>query len=223
MQHFQQPNLQHFQQQNMQHFQQQNMHHVQQQIMQNYQLQQQRIQQQQQQQLKNPKQNEGQTAKSKTKNKQQNKKPGPGNQQIPNLIDLDIPPPPFAEGFQGNAAGFSMRHADSMSNLSDDLMSFGGDDDDRNDDLNDLVCVDDDEGGRVKVVIRGTESVGMTEFARIDFIAKRSFLLHEVWFNENMIQNSNEIRISIAVFEGEHRSDIHSRSIKGVSSKSHTL
>jgi len=217
--HMQQQNMHHIQQQNLHHFQQQNMHHIQQQVMQNYQLQQQRNQQQQQ--LKNPKQNEGQ----KTKNRQQqNRKPGPGNQQIPNLIDLDIPPPPFAEGFQGNApifaAGSSMRHADSISNLSDDLMSFGGDDDDRTDDLNGLVCVDDDEGGRVKVVIKGTESVGMTEFARIDFIAKRSFFLHEVWFNENMIQNSNEIRISIAVFEGEHRSDIHSRSIKGVSSKS---
>lgn len=220
MQQFQHQNMLHFptqlQQlhlQNVQHFQHQNMLHVQQQIMQQ--------RNQQQQSSKNHKQNEGQKGKNK---QQKNKKHGPGNQPIPNLIDLDIPPPPFAEGFTGNvstfATGSSMRHADSMSNLSDDLMSFGGDDDDRIDDLDALVCVDDDEGGKIKVVIKGTESTGVTEFARIDFVAKRSFLLHEVWFNENIIQNSNEIRISIAVFENDQRSDIHSRSIKGVTSKS---
>ncbi|KAL7038187.1 hypothetical protein ACKWTF_009495 [Chironomus riparius] len=208
-QQFQHQNSLQFQLQNMQHLQNQNMHHVQQQIIQQRNL--------QQQPAKNSKQNDAQKSKNR---QQQNKKPGPGNQQIPNLIDLDIPPPPFAEGFHRNltvfpSSGSFMRRADSISNLSDDLMSFKGDDDDTND--AGLVCVDDDEGGKIKIVIKGIESVGTTEFARIDFVAKRSFLLHEVWFNENMIQNSNEIRISIAVFENEQRSDIHSRSIKGVS------
>jgi hypothetical protein len=213
MQHFPHP-MQQFQHQNMNHIQQQNMHHMQQQM---HHVQQQMIKQRAQHQQ--PPKNQNQKPKGR---QQHNKKQGPGNQPIPNLIDMDIPPPPFVEGFQGNStvfpsSGSNMRHADSTSNLSDDLMSFCGDDDD---DLNALVCIDDDDGGKTKIVIKGTESVGMTEFARIDFVAKRSFLLHEVWFNENMIQNSNEIRISIAVFENDSRSDIHSRSIKGVSSKS---
>ncbi|XP_070499897.1 putative uncharacterized protein DDB_G0294196 isoform X2 [Chironomus tepperi] len=158
MQHFQQPNMPlfpnpflnpnmlHFPQQ-MQQFQHHNMHHVQHPNM--HHVQQQRNQQQHP--SKNPKQNDGQKGKNR---QQQNKKHGPGNQQIPNLIDIDIPPPPFAEGFQGNlplfVGGSSMRNADSISNLSDDLMSFGGDDDDRVDDLNALVCVDDDEGSKIK-------------------------------------------------------------------------
>lgn len=132
------------------------------------------------------------------------------NQNIPKLMELEIPPPPLSEGF----------HYSSSSNISDSinqLVIFGVDDDD--DCNSDLVCVDDEDNGRIKIEVRGNETFGLTEFSRIDFVVKRSFLLHEIWFNDNMIENANEVRFSVSVFENDKRSDIHGRTVKKQQSK----
>lgn len=171
---------------------------------------------QQQQPSKSPNKNENQILKNR---QQANKKRMPQNASNQSIPNFGIPPPPFKEGFHNSSssamAGFtnSLKRYNSMGSFSDDLICFAIDDN------NDLVCVDDDKDGKIRINVKGIESIKNTEFSRIDFIAKRSFLLHEFGFNDDILTKCTEIKIQVSTFEGDSRSDVHTRTIKKQSSK----
>ncbi|KAG5679578.1 hypothetical protein PVAND_009138 [Polypedilum vanderplanki] len=138
----------------------------------------------------------------------QNKNKAQAAPKIPSLIDIVIPSPPMPEGF---IESFDLINFDD-----DDKMSvITYDDYDDDDNKSDIICIDDeDEKAQINVVIKGERKTMETEFSRIDFVAKRNFNLHSIWFNENLFPNTKEIKIHISVLANNKRTDIHNRVIK---------
>lgn len=87
------------------------------------------------------------------------------------------------------------------------LINFDDDDD------NDSIISKDDETVKIKITVNGKQHQMNTEYSRLDFVCRRSFLLHEIWFSENLAANSKNIHITITVFEQGRRSDVHNRTI----------
>jgi hypothetical protein len=131
--------------------------------------------------------------------------------KIPSLVDMVIPSPPLPEGLD---LGHNL-DVDLINFNDEDTMSVITCDDDDEEDNNEIICVDDDtEKSQVTVTIKGSRRTMETNFSRIDFVAKQTFLLHSIWFNENLFVGSKEVRVTISVFEQNKRSDIHNRVIK---------
>lgn len=76
------------------------------------------------------------------------------------------------------------------------------------------LIIKDDEDQPKKFSIIGARHKWLTEFSRIDFTCKRSMLIHDVWFTENLATSCKEIKLSISLFEGNKRTDIHHRTIR---------
>lgn len=147
--------------------------------------------------------NQRQKPKIKQQPQPQTKPPPPQFSLIPNLMDFDFPQPSiFGNPFENKT------FSSSASNLLEGKLHELDLDDD-------VVCKDDDNPGKTTVHIKGSITSKKTEFARIDFVCKRSCLLHEFWFNTNLFAiDGKEIRVTISTFENDKRTDIHNRIIK---------
>lgn len=178
-----------------------------------------------------------QQAKNQAENiEQQKKAPKPKKQQqkplIPDLMSLPIPnslippmmmpamqfqnqqqpfmPPPF---MNPNFANFRYKFepdrpfASPQRKKSEPLICI--DDDDRDS----IISKDDEPDSKVKVGVVGPRQKMTTEFSRLDFFVKRSMLIHEIVFSENLAVTSTEVRVTISVFEQNKWNNIHSRQI----------
>lgn len=85
--------------------------------------------------------------------------------------------------------------------------------DDDDDDRESIISKDDDNISKVKIGVLGKRYQCATEFSRLDFMCKRSLLIHEVWFSEDMAKKCKEVKFTISVFENDKRNDIHNRVI----------
>lgn len=79
------------------------------------------------------------------------------------------------------------------------------------DDNESIISKDDEE--KVKVNVCGPRQQLVTEFSRLDFVCKRSMMIHEIWFSENLAPKCKEVKVTITVLDGTNRSDIHRRTI----------
>ncbi|CRK97496.1 CLUMA_CG010885, isoform A [Clunio marinus] len=85
---------------------------------------------------------------------------------------------------------------------------------DDDDDASSIISKDDEAVAKTSVNVHGQRKPWKTEFSRIDFVCKRSFLLHEVRFTEDLSKKMRgEIKVTITVFEQEKRKDIHTRTL----------
>ena len=84
---------------------------------------------------------------------------------------------------------------------------------DDDDDNESIISKDDELDVKIKISVLGPRQQLPTEFARLDFICKRSMLIHDIYFSENLAAKSREVKVTISVFEGNKRSDIHNRTI----------
>lgn len=85
---------------------------------------------------------------------------------------------------------------------------------DDDDDRASIISKDDDHQAKVKVNVLGSRHQWNTEFSRLDFICKRSMLLHEIWFSEDLAKTCKSVDFTIGVFENNQRRDISKRSVK---------
>lgn len=87
------------------------------------------------------------------------------------------------------------------------LINFDDDEDDRS------SIISKDDEGTVKVFVQGKRFKHPTEVSRIDFVCKRSMLLQEVFFSQNLALGSKDIHLTVGVIENNKTTNIHSRHI----------
>lgn len=172
----------------------------------------------------------GAAKKPQAKKKQQTKQP-PGKNQIPDLMSLPIPRPPMVPPFPFPPPQFeerSQQFGQQPPNFGQQpfpysinpIRPFAGSSNvgplinfDDDDDRESIISKDDDNESKLKVAVVGARHQWATEFSRLDFVCKRSMLIHEIWFSENLAPKCKEVRLTVSVFEGNKRSDIHNRTI----------
>lgn len=101
--------------------------------------------------------------------------------------------------------------AGSFSNLSKKNQLISVDDDD---DRESIISKDDELDAKIKIGVIGARHPWDTEISRLDLVCKRSMLLHEIRFSENLAQKCKEVRITVTVFEAGQKSDLNVRTIK---------
>lgn len=85
---------------------------------------------------------------------------------------------------------------------------------DDDDDKESIISKDDEVDEKIKVKVNGPRHQWQTEISRIDLVCKRSMLLHEVRFSENLALNSKEVQITVTAFDNGKKIDLISRTIK---------
>lgn len=84
---------------------------------------------------------------------------------------------------------------------------------DDEDDRDSIISKDDEFTAKVKINVTGKRQQWETEFSRLDFVCKRSLLIHEIWFSEDLAPKCKKVELTVSVFEMNKRSDIHNRTI----------
>jgi BTB/POZ domain len=149
----------------------------------------------------------------KKKPKKQQQKPKP---LIPDLMSLSIPHQPMMSPFSFPPPPL-LNHSPSMytqqfnPNPMAQLVTIDDDGDQRS-----IISKDDET---VKVNVIGSRHQWATEFSRLDFVCKRSMLIHEIGFSEDLSQKCKELRVTVCAFDQNKRSDIHNRIINNTSKK----
>lgn len=133
--------------------------------------------------------------------------PGPSYNGPPVMIPFPYPPPQPNYQPPGNRSARTFHS--SYQNIAGPLISFD-DDDDRSS----IISRDDDLQAKVKANVIGPRHQYHTEFSRLDFVCKRSMLLHEIWFSEDLAKSCKTVELTISVFENNQRNDVHKRTIK---------
>jgi hypothetical protein len=138
-------------------------------------------------------------------------------QSIPDLMSLSIsnphtgPPlvPPFPPpNMQANPhLPNAYRPFAEMRNKNGPLITFDDDEDDRS-----SIISKDDEATK-KIAVQGKRFQHSTEISRMDFVCKRSMLLNEIFFSQNLAVNSKEIRLTVGVIDNNKTTNIHNRHI----------
>lgn len=80
------------------------------------------------------------------------------------------------------------------------------------DDDKSAIIVKDDEA-KIKINVIGPRQKLQTEISRLDFVCKRSMLIHEIWFSENLAPTCNDILLTMTILEGKKETIIHRRNI----------
>ena len=149
-----------------------------------------------------------------------------GKNSIPDLMSLPLPNfnsspafhngPPMSSPFPFPPPNMhqSKRQfhgsCQNISNMNQPLINFDDDDDDKAS----IISKDDDVKGKVKVNVFGSRNQWNTQFSRLDFVCKRSMLLHDIWFSEDLAKSCTIVEVTIGVFENNQRNNIHNRTIK---------
>lgn len=132
--------------------------------------------------------------------------------QQPNLVPLNMQfPHPNMHQISSPAIRPIRPFAGSLSNLSKMNQLINVDDDD---DRESIISKDDELDAKFKISVVGARLPWTTEISRLDLVCKRSMVLHEIWFSENLAQKCKEVRITVSVFDAGKKSDINVRTIK---------
>ena len=138
----------------------------------------------------------------KPKNKTQ--KPKQQNPKIPDLMSIPVQSPHMIPQF---AFPPHMYHPPPQS-FHNPMMGHMVNFDDDN-----CSIVDDN----TRINITGPRYKAATDVSFVEFMCKRSLLIHDIGFSENLANSINkEIHINICVFEQNKRNDIHNRVINNV-------
>lgn len=84
---------------------------------------------------------------------------------------------------------------------------------DDDDDRESIISKDDENVLNMKIGVLGPRHQMPTEFSRLDLTCKRSMLIHDIWFTEDLANKCKEFRLTISVLEQNKRTDIHNRLI----------
>jgi hypothetical protein len=129
-----------------------------------------------------------------------------GPPMVPPFLPFPFPPPPMKYNFTPIRP-----FAGSASNLSSPKVSGPLINFDDDDDRESIISKDDD--AKTKVRINGARYQHVTEFSRLDLTCKRSMLIHEFGFSENLALKCKQARITVFVHEQGKSNEIHNRVI----------